>query len=296
MRKWTWAHAKGASAGGDETVIVEMIALIARDLKRWYRTPAQIVLVFTTPLMWLLLFGQAFNIGRLAQIGDTGIDLRMVFGGATDYFSFMAVGQTAFIMLFASFFSGVSILWDRKFGFLSKLQVAPIPRTVIPLSRIISSLVKSMLQATVVIVLAASFILIPGLSGLRFSSSFGAFDAAGLALFLILLGVGLAALFVALGLVVRNEETLFGLINLLNFPLMFTSSALIPITLMPDWLRTIALYNPITFVVDGMRQLVFGTSVGAEYSIAIDLLGIGIFSALMIGLGAVLARRALLRG
>jgi len=277
-------------------VIGEMISLIVRDLKRWYRTPAQIILVFTTPLMWLLLFGQAFNIGRLAQVDGAGMDLRMVFGGAPDYFSFMAVGQTAFIMLFASFFSGVSILWDRKFGFLSKLQVAPIPRAVIPLSRIVSSLVKSMLQATVVIVLAASFVLIPGLSGLRFSPSFDIVDAAGMTLFLVLLGIGLAALFVALGLVVRNEETLFGLINLLNFPLMFTSSALIPIALMPDWLRTIALYNPITFVVDGIRQLVFNTSVGAEYSVAADLLGIAVFSALMIGLGAMLARRALLRG
>lgn len=274
----------------------ETISLIARDLKRWYRTPAQIILVFTTPLMWLLLFGQAFNIGRLAQVGDNMTDLRLVFGGATDYFSFMAIGQTAFIMLFASFFSGVSILWDRKFGFLSKLQVAPIPRAVIPLSRIASSLVKSMLQATVVIVLAASFVLVPGLSGLRFSPSFDFADALGMALFLILLGISLSALFVALGLVVRNEETLFGLINLLNFPLMFTSSALIPIALMPDWLRAIALYNPITFVVDGMRQLVFDTSVGAEYSVAVDLLGIGVFSVLMVSLGALLARRALLRG
>jgi ABC-2 type transport system permease protein len=276
-------------------MIGETLALVARDLKRWYRTPAQIILVFTTPLMWLLLFGQAFNIGRLAQTGETGVDLRLVFGGAQDYFSFMAVGQTAFIMLFASFFSGVSILWDRKFGFLSRLQVTPIPRSVIPLSRIASSLVKSMLQATVVLLLAASFVFIPGLSGLRFAPSFGVVDLIGMAVFLGLLGIGLAALFVALGLVVRNEETLFGLINLLNFPLMFTSSALIPIALMPDWLRTIALYNPITFVVDGMRQLVFDTDVGAEYSVAVDMLGIGIFSALMVFLGAVLARRALLR-
>lgn len=277
-------------------MIAETVSLIVRDLKRWYRTPAQIILVFTTPLMWLLLFGQAFNIGRLAQTGGTDVDLRGIFGGAPDYFSFMAVGQTAFIMLFASFFSGVSILWDRKFGFLSKLQVAPIPRAVIPLSRISSTLVKSMLQATVVLVLAASFVLVPGLSGLRFSPSFGISEVLGLVLFLAMLGIGLAALFVALGLVVRNEETLFGLINLLNFPLMFTSSALIPVSLMPDWLKSIAMYNPITFVVDGMRQLVFHTDVGAEYSIAIDFLGITVFSGLMVALGAVLARRALLRG
>jgi len=244
--------------------------------------------------MWLLLFGQAFNIGKLAEGGGT-VDLRYFFGGAPDYFSFMAVGQTSFIVLFASLFSGVSLIDDRKQGFLSKLQVAPIPRSAIPVSRTLSTVVKSMLQATVVLILAALFVFIPGLTGLRFSSQFGILDALGLASFLILLGLSLGALFVALGLIIRNEETLFGLINLLNFPLMFTSSALIPLPLMPDWLQTVAKFNPITFVVDGMRQLVFHTHVGAVYSVGIDFLGIGVFCALMVGIGSVLARRALIR-
>lgn len=278
-------------------MIGETYALVVRDLKRWYRTPAQIILVFTTPLMWLLLFGQAFNLGRLAMVpGEASADLRHVFGGATDYFSFMAVGQTAFIMLFASFFSGVSLVWDRKFGFLSKLQVAPIPRAAIPISRVVSTVVKSMLQASVVLILASVFVFIPGLSGLRFSPEFGILDILGIAGFLLLLGLSLSALFVALGLITRNEETLFGLINLLNFPLMFTSSALIPVALMPNWLATVARYNPLTFVVDGMRQLVFKTSIGAEYSVPVDFLGIGVFCALMLGLGTFLTRKALLRG
>jgi ABC-2 type transport system permease protein len=152
-----------------------------------------------------------------------------------------------------------------------------------------------MLQASVVLTLAAAFVFIPGLNGLRFSPSFGVLEMLGLMAFLVLLGTSLAALFVALGLIVRNEETLFGLINLLNFPLMFTSSALIPIALMPDWLKAVARYNPLTFVVDGMRQLVFDTSIGAEYSVAVDLLGIGVFCAIMVALGSLLARRALLR-
>jgi len=272
----------------------ETYALVVRDLRRWYRTPGQIILVFTTPLMWLLLFGQAFNIGKLAQ-GAPGIDIREVFGGATDYFSFMAVGQTTFIILFGSLFSGVSLIWDRKTGFLAKLQVAPISRASIPVSRMLSTVVKALLQAVVVLVLAAAFVFIPGLSGLRFSPDFGILEALGIALFLMLLGLSLAALFVALGLIVRNEETLFGMINLLNFPLMFTSSALIPIALMPEWLKTVAGYNPITFVVDGMRQLVFHTSIGAQYSVGVDFLGIAVFAALMISLGAVLSRKALLR-
>jgi ABC-type polysaccharide/polyol phosphate export permease len=64
---------------------------------------------------------------------------------------------------------------------------------------------------------------------------------------------------------------------------------------MPEWLKAVAGYNPITFVVDGMRQLVFHTSIGAQYSVGVDLLGITVFAALMISLGAVLSRKALLR-
>jgi ABC-2 type transport system permease protein len=275
-------------------MIGETLALVGRDIRRWYRTPGQILLVFTTPLMWLLLFGQAFNIGKLAQGGAT-TDLRVVFGGAENYFSFMAVGQTTFIMLFASLFSGVSLIEDRKLGFLSKLQVAPISRASIPISRTLSTVFKSMLQSVVVLLLAAAFVFVPGLTGLNFSPHFSVLDALGVGLFLVLLGSSLGALFVALGLVVRNTETLFGLINLLNFPLMFTSSALIPIALMPNWLQTIARYNPVTFVVDGMRQLVFHTSVGSVYSVGEDLLGIGLFCAIMVILGSFLSRKALLR-
>jgi len=272
----------------------ETLALVGRDLRRWYRTPGQILLVFTTPLMWLLLFGQAFNIGKLAQ-GTGTPDLRIIFGGAQNYFSFMAVGQTTFIMLFASLFSGVSLIDDRKLGFLSKLQVAPIPRASIPVSRTLSTVFKSMLQSVVVLVLAALFAFVPGLTGLNFSHHFGIVEALGVGLFLILLGSSLGALFVSLGLIVKNTETLFGLINLLNFPLMFTSSALIPLPLMPSWLQTIARYNPVTFVVDGMRQLVFHTSVGSVYSVGVDLLGIGAFCTIMVILGSMLARKALLR-
>jgi len=279
-------------------VLSETYALAVRDLRRWWRHPMEIVLVFTTPLMWLLLFGQAFNIGNLVPSGPVtpgAPSVTSTFGGAADYFSFMALGQIALIVMFSTFFSGVSILYDRKSGFLYKLQVAPIPRSAIPLSRISASIFKSMLQAAVVLLLAVAFTAIPGLNGLHFATGFGVADLLLLLLFIVLIAMGFSALFTALGLAVKNEETLWGLINILNFPLMFTSSALVPISLMPDWLATIARYNPVTFAVDGMRQLVFQTDLGAVHSLGADLLGIAVFCAVMIGLGAFLSRRALMR-
>jgi len=278
-------------------MIGETRALVVRDLKRWYRSPWQLVMSFITPLMWLILFGQAFNIDRFmgAGAGADFADVRIVFGGATNYFSFMAVGQVAVIILFTSFFGGVSLIWDRKFGFLSKLQVAPIPRIVIPVSRISSSVIRTMLQAVIVFLLAIAFLYIPGLTGLSVGDGFGVIDVLLLMVIFILLAIGFAAIYVSIGLLIENQETMFAMMNLTNLPLMFTSSALIPITVMPDWLASIAKYNPITFAVDAARQIVFQTSEGAIYSVQVDLLGLFIFSLCMVLLGAVITKRALVR-
>ncbi len=286
---------RSSPAGGEVEMLRETAALAARDLKKWLRTPMQIIVTLITPLFWLLLFGQAFNLNRLAAPSGGTIDLRTIFGGAPTYFSFMAIGQLAVIIMFTTLFSGVGLIWDRRFGFLTKLQVAPIARSVIPLSRVASSVVRSMIQAAVVLIIAVSFSYIHGLNGLQFGSSFGVLPLLGLFGILVLLAAGFSALFVSLGLAIKNQETLFGLINLLNLPLMFTSSALFPTSLMPSWLSSIAKYNPITFAVDGARQLVFSTSVGSTHSIAIDVLGIAIFSVIMIAIGSALARRALMR-
>jgi len=275
-------------------MIRETLSLAARDLKKWLRTPMQIVVTLITPLFWLLLFGQAFNLNKLAASAGP-VDLRVVFGGAPTYFSFMAIGQLAVIIMFTTLFSGVGLIWDRRFGFLTKLQVAPISRAVIPLSRVASSVVRSMIQASVVLIIAISFSYIHGLNGLEFGQGFGVLELLGLIGILVLLAAGFSALFVSLGLAIKNQETLFGLINLLNLPLMFTSSALFPISLMPGWLASIAKYNPITFAVDGVRQLVFNTSLGSAHSIGIDVLGIAVFSSLMIAIGTTLSRRALMR-
>ena len=82
------------------------------------------------------------------------------------------------------------------------------------------------------------------------------------------------------------------MINLLNLPLMFASAALFPVTSMPSWLQTVAKLNPLTLAVDGIRQLMFAGSVGI-YPLAVDILGLVVFSVVFITLGIVVAMRAL---
>jgi ABC-2 type transport system permease protein len=271
----------------------QIFALTKRELKHWYRVKIQIFMTIIQPVVWLGLFGQAFNIGALfnAPGMPPGI-FENTFSGAPDYFSFMAIGMLAVNVLFTCMFSGMSIVWDRRFGFLNKLKVSPIPRGVIPVSRILSTVIRAMIQVVIVFGIAIAFNYIPGLTGLSLKEGFGFMDILGSFGMLFLLAVGFASLFTTIALAVENQETLFGVINLINLPLMFASAALFPTTLMPDWLRGVAEYNPLTLAADGLRQLAF-VNPAPIHSLEWDIIGLAIFSAALIALSIGMSRKLL---
>jgi ABC-2 type transport system permease protein len=215
-----------------------------------------------------------------------------LFSGAPDYFSFMALGMLAVNALFTCMFSGMSIVWDRRFGFLNKLKVAPIPRGVVPLSRILATVIRSVIQVTVVLIIALAFLYVPGLTGLSLKAGFGMMDLLGMFLVLFLLSVAFASLFTAIALAVENQETLFGVINLLNLPLMFASAALFPLSLMPEWLQGVAKYNPLTWASDALRQFAF-VDTAPIHSLTFDILGLLGIAALLAGLSVVVSRKLL---
>ncbi len=271
----------------------ETWALTVRELKHWYRVKIQIFFTLIQPIVWLGLFGQAFNIGALfTGPGVPAGAFQQAFAGAPDYFSFMSVGMLAVITLFACMFSGMSIVWDRRFGFLNKLKVAPIHRGVVPISRILATVVRAMIQVTIVLLIAAAFVYVPGLTGLSVKASFSLLDLGGMFLILFLLSLGFASLFTAIALAVENQETLFGVINLLNLPLMFASAALFPLAFMPGWLQGIAKYNPLTWAADGLRQFAF-VDPSPVYGVEWDILGLAVFSVALVAISVVVSQKLL---
>lgn len=276
-------------------MIRETWALTLRELKHWYRKKVQIFMTIIQPIVWLALFGQAFNIGALlSQSGAAASAFSSAFSGAPNYFSFMAVGMLTVIVLFTCMFAGMSIVWDKRFGFMTKLKVAPIPRGAIPLSRILATVVRALIEGALVLVIALLFNYIPGFIGLSVSPLFSVMDLVGLFFVLFLLSMGFAALFTTLALAVENQETLFGVVNLLNLPVMFASAALFPTTFMPDWLKTVASVNPLTLAVDAARQFVFHNP-NPLHSVGVDVLGLLLFSGALVGIAAFMTRRLLNR-
>jgi ABC-2 type transport system permease protein len=269
-------------------VIRETYALTVRELKHWYRIKIQMFMTLIQPIVWLGLFGQAFNLSALIPS-----DLVPVFfAGAPDYFSFLAIGMLGVITLFTCMFGGMSLIWDRRFGFLTKLRVSPIPRGSVPVSRISSTMVRALFQAVIVFLIALGFGFIPGLTGLTLGSAFDVADLMGMFVTLALLSLGFAGIFISIALLVENQETMFALVNVLNLPIMFASAALFPLAQMPNWLQTVAKYNPLTWAVDALRVFAFQNP-NPIHPVWWSLTGLALFAVLMVGVSILAARKKL---
>ena len=129
-------------------------------------------------------------------------------------------------------------------------------------------------------------------TGLGLKEGFGIVEVLGSFAMLFLLAVGFASLFTTIALAVENQETLFGVINLINLPLMFASAALFPTALMPDWLKGVAEYNPLTLAADGLRQLAF-VDAAPIHSMWFNIIGLLLFSGALISLSVLTSRRLL---
>jgi ABC-2 type transport system permease protein len=262
-------------------------ALTNRDLRKWYTNPYQFLSSLIQPIVWLALFGKALNFGTiLASGGGTPAEQNAIlfkFFGTTSYFSFLACGMLAFIILFTSAFSGMSVVFDRRFGFLNKALSTPVARGTIVMSKIFQSVGRCLTQAGIVLIIAV----ILGMD----TGYFSVVGILGTFVVVFLMAMGLSAIFVMLALRSSDWQTQVALINLINLPLLFASNALFPTKLMPTWLQSIAMVNPVSYANDAVRQLLLG-SVGMV-SLWVDFGVLVGFAALFSIIGIVLSWKLL---
>ena len=219
--------------------------------------------------------------GMLANIGPNA--MQNIFG-VKDYFSYMAVGMISFIVMFTTMFSGMSIVWDRRLGFLNKVLSTPVSRGAIIFSKVLNAALRAMFQATIILILAVIF-------GLQVSSTFNPLNILIVYFAIFLLCVGLSSVFLALALRSTRQETQMAIVNLINLPLMFASNTFFPISMMPDWIQAIAHVNPISYLTDALRQLIIlplNTS-----SLMFDLTFLSIFAVVFSFIGVALSWRYL---
>lgn len=300
------------SNGNSKNRLHGIWALTNRELKKWYKAPAVFILTLIQPVIWLGLLGNALNLGSLvsgnsfafppqlvsqlqltppqinglqtffAGVGDQ--ILQSTFG-TTSYISFMAVGMIAFTALFTTMFSGMTVVWDRRLGFLNKVLSTPVSRSVIILSKVFSATLRSMFQASIILLIAIPL-------GFKVGLAFTPLSILGIYAFLFLICVGLSSLFIAINIRSTRIETPMAVMNLLNLPLTFASSAFFPIDRMPEWLQAVANVNPLSYTINGMRQLLINDTI--DYSaLVLQYAYVGIFALVLTTIGIVLSWRYL---
>jgi len=265
-------------------------ALTNRELKKWYKEPVLFLLTMIQPILWMGLLGKSMNISALIPTDIPGLNSKTIMEqtfGTSDYFSFMAVGMVGMTALFTTMFSGMSIVWDRRLGFLNKVLSTPVSRAVIIFSKVLSAALRSMFQTGIIIIIAVAF-------GLQLGTSFTLLNILAVFAIMFLLCVGLSSLFIALTIRSTRMETPMAVMNLINLPMMFASNAFYPAKLMPDWLQTVVNVNPLSYTNDAVRQLLIVNTV--DYAqLALDFTYVGIFAAIVATIGIVLSWRYLSR-
>jgi ABC-2 type transport system permease protein len=242
-------------------------ALWLREMKLFIRERGRIVGMIGQPLLYLLIFGQ-------------GIASGLTFNQSPDvnYLLFLYPGILGMSVLFTSIFSGISIIWDRQFGFLKEVLVAPAPRWAVAAGKVLGG-------ASVATVQSAILLLLAPLAGV-FPSPLMILE---LLLLCFLLSCSMTSLGVAIAARMRSMQSFQMIMNFLVMPMYFLSGAVFPVTSAPPWMQALMMIDPLTYGVDALRNVILSgvpVSAGAPGLIRGDLLT---DVAVMAGVAVVLA-------
>jgi len=212
-----------------------------REMKRFLRVKARIVGSILMPLFFLAFLGLPMSFMPARQI--PGLE-------GTSYLNFLAPGIVGMTLLFAGTMSGASVIWDKEFGFLKEVLVAPVNRFSVILGTSLGGMTTATIQALAIVRIAVAI-------GVELASVSGFFLA-------IVVMILTCAAFTGFGLIIAtrlgNLEGFMAIMNLIVFPIFFLSGALFPIQSMPSWLRYVMYIDPLTYGVDGLRGTLIGVS------------------------------------
>jgi len=243
----SWQAAARANAGG-------VYIIWYRDVLRYWRDRVRLVSSFGQPLLFLIVFGS----GLTASLG-AGLTKEL---GDVSYVRFLFPGIVAMAVLFTAVFSAISIVWDREFGFLREVMVAPISRAAVVLGKALGGSTVAMFQGAILLILAPILgvsldpLLVLKLLGLMFLT----------ALALTSMGILIAAR-------LQSMEAFQMIMNFLIMPMFFLSGAFFPLRGLPVWMTVITRFDPVAYGVDPMRRLLLGADLAPGIRLANHHLG-----------------------
>ncbi len=208
-------------------------AVSAAELKKILRDPMELFSRAIQPVLWLVIFGQVFS------------HVRDIPTGGISYLAFMTPGILAQSVLFSAIFYGIAVIWERDLGIVQKLLVSPAPRSALVLGKAISAGLRGLVQAVIVYLIAYLLHINLRLEILAILE----------VLLAVILGSCIFSTFsLIIACIVKTRERFMGIGQVLTMPLFFASNAIYPLEMMPGWLKTIAVFNPLTYLVDVLRD------------------------------------------
>jgi ABC-2 type transport system permease protein len=213
-----------------------------RDVIRYLRDRFRLVASLAQPVLYLVIFGTGLSSSLGGGRGGFG-------GGALDYKQFLYGGIIGMSILFISIFSGMSIVWDREFGFLKEILVAPINRSAVAIGKTLGGATQAMVQGLLLLLLAP-------VAGVKLTP----ISVLELLPLMALVSFALTAMGVALAARMRSMQGFQGVMNFLMMPLFFLSGALFPLKGLPAWMDVLTHLDPLAYGIDPIRKVILGGS------------------------------------
>ncbi len=213
---------------------LQALAIAQVETRKILRDPTELLTRMVQPTLWLIVFGEVFTRTRAIPTGSLS------------YLEFMSPGVLAQSVLFSAIFYGIAVIWERDLGIVHKLLVSPAWRGALVFGKALSAGMRALAQAVMIVVLVL-------ILGVRVRLEPG--SLAGLALVVVLGGALFSTFSFVIACLVKTRERFMGIGQVLTMPLFFASNAIYPIALMPNWLQMVARVNPLTYLVNALRQL-----------------------------------------
>ncbi len=218
-----------------------------RELIRYFSDRLRIVTTLVQPLLFLFVLGSGLQ--QLSSPGTHGVNLK----------TFIFPGILAISVLFTAMFSAASIVWDREFGFLREMMVAPVRRSSIVIGKCIGGATVASMQGVIVLCLAGA-VHVP----------YNALMIIEIIALQMLLAFTVTAFGVMLAVRIQQMQSFMGVMQMVITPMFFISGALFPASGLPGWLTVLNRLDPLTYAVDPMRRIVFShlhLSVAAQHAL-----------------------------
>ncbi|MDD4876511.1 MAG: ABC transporter permease [Dehalococcoidales bacterium] len=217
-----------------------------RDILRFWRDRMRMFGAIAFPLFFLFIFGSGLS-SRMGFLSD-----------GVDFIQFMFPGIIGMTVLMSSFMAGVSLVWDREFGFLKEVLVAPISRTSVAVGKTFGS-------ATVALPTGIIILLLAPLVGVSLSVS----TVLGIIPLMFLLAAAMGSLGILLATRIKSMQAFQVVMQMLMFPMLFLSGVFFPVDGLPGWMNVLVKINPATYGIAPIRQVILGGSADSPFNISV---------------------------